>query len=104
MFAVTLTCEADGNWDKDLPECKGKFSEYICADTGHTVMYKGFEFQVCINYKPLFVSQWYDKHAPEVSCTFIKGPAEWLSDSFLLAKAIRHQFQHIWCKDKSPQN
>ena len=45
-----------------------------------------------------------DKHAPEVSCTFIKGPAKWLSDSYLLAKAVMHQFERIWHKDKSPQN
>ena len=45
-----------------------------------------------------------DKHAPEVSCTFIKGPAQWLSDSYLLAKADRRQFERIWRKDKSPQN
>ena len=43
-----------------------------------------------------------DKHAPEVSYTFIKGPAKWLSDSYLLAKAVRHQFECIWHKDKSP--
>ena len=45
-----------------------------------------------------------DKHAPEVSCTFIKGPAKWLSDSYLLAKAIRRQFECIWWKNKSPQD
>ena len=45
-----------------------------------------------------------DKHAPEVSRTFIKGPAKWLSDSYLLAKAVRRQFERIWRKDKSPQN
>ena len=36
-----------------------------------------------------------DKHAPEVSRTFIKGPAKWLSDSYLLAKAVRCQFERI---------
>ena len=45
-----------------------------------------------------------DKHAPKVSRTFIKGPAKWLSDSYLLAKAVRCQFEWIWRKDKSPQN
>ena len=45
-----------------------------------------------------------DKHAPEVSRTFIKGPAKWLSDSYLLAKAVRRQFERIWRKNKSPQN
>ena len=41
-----------------------------------------------------------DKDAPKVSRTFIKGPAEWLSDSYLLAKAVRRQFERIWHKDK----
>ena len=45
-----------------------------------------------------------DKHTPEVSRTFIKGPAKWLSDSYLLSKAVRHQFQRTWRKDKSPQS
>ena len=45
-----------------------------------------------------------DKHVPEVSHTFIKGPAKWLSDSYLLAKAVRCQFEYVWRKDKSPQN
>ena len=45
-----------------------------------------------------------DKHAPDVSHTFIKGPAKWLSDSYLLAKAVMHHFERIWHKDKSPQN
>ena len=39
-----------------------------------------------------------------MSHTFIKGPAKWLSDSYLLAKAVRRQFERIWRKDKSPQN
>ena len=39
-----------------------------------------------------------------VSHTFIKGPAKWLSDSYLLTKAVRRQFERIWHKDKSPQN
>ena len=41
---------------------------------------------------------------PKVSCTLIKGPAKWLSDSYLLTKAVRCQFERIWHKDKSPQN
>ena len=45
-----------------------------------------------------------DKHSPEVSCTFIIGPADWLSDSYLLARAVRGQFKCLWHKDKSPQN
>ena len=40
----------------------------------------------------------------EVSRTFIKGPAKWLSDSYLLAKAVTHKFECIWRKNKSPQN
>ena len=39
-----------------------------------------------------------------MSRTFIKGPAKWLSDSSLLAKAVRHQFECIWHTDKSAQN
>ena len=39
-----------------------------------------------------------------MSGTFIKGPAKWFSDSYLLAKAVRCQFERIWRKDKSPQN
>ena len=45
-----------------------------------------------------------DKHAPEVSHTFIKDPAKWLSDFYLLARADRGQFERIWGKDKLPQN
>ena len=45
-----------------------------------------------------------DKLVPKVSCTLIKGPAKWLSDSYLLTKAVRCQFERIWHKDKSPQN
>ena len=45
-----------------------------------------------------------DKYTPDLSCIFIKGLAKWLSDSYLLAKSIRHQFEHIWHKGKSPQN
>ena len=45
-----------------------------------------------------------DKQASEVSRTFIKGPAKCLLDSYLLAKAVRWQFECIWRKDKSPQN
>ena len=45
-----------------------------------------------------------NKHAPMFSLTFTKGAAGRLSNSYLQAKAIRHQFKWIWCKDKSPQN
>ena len=45
-----------------------------------------------------------DRHTPQESCTFLKGPAKWLSDSCLLEKAVRSQFKHIWRKDKSLQN
>ena len=41
-----------------------------------------------------------DKHVPEVSRTFIKGPVNWLSDSYLLAKSVRRQFECIWHNDK----
>ena len=36
-----------------------------------------------------------DKHAPKVSRAFINGLAKWLSDSYLLAKAVRRQFEWI---------
>ena len=39
-----------------------------------------------------------------MSCTFTKGAAKWLSGSYLVAKAFRHQFECIWCKDKSLHN
>ena len=42
-----------------------------------------------------------DKYTPEGSHTFIKSPAKWLSDSYLLAKAVRRQFERIWHKNKS---
>ena len=45
-----------------------------------------------------------EKHAPKVSCTFIKGPFKWCSDSYLLAKDVWCQSERIWCKDKLPQN
>ena len=45
-----------------------------------------------------------DKHAPLVTCTFTKGAAGWLSDTYLQAKAVRRQFERFWRKDKSPQN
>ena len=33
-----------------------------------------------------------DKHAPNLSHTFTKGLSKWLSDSYMLAKAVRSQF------------
>ena len=45
-----------------------------------------------------------DKHTPEVSRTFIKGPAKWRSVLYLLSKAVRRQFELIWRKDKTPEN
>ena len=45
-----------------------------------------------------------DKHAPTVTRTFTKGAAGWLSDTYLQAKAVRHQFERFWRKDKSPLN
>ena len=39
-----------------------------------------------------------------MSSTFFQSPAKWLSDSYLLAKAVRRQFERTWRKDKSPQN
>ena len=45
-----------------------------------------------------------DKHAPTITRTFTKGAAGWLSDTYLQAKAVRHQFERFWRKDKSPLN
>ena len=75
----------------DLPNC----SFVKCPGNTASILYE----QYTKDLKDLL-----DKHAPEVSRTFIKGPAKWLSESYLLAKAVRRQFERIWRKDKSPQN
>ena len=75
----------------DLAKC----SFVKCPGNTASVLYKQYTNEV---------SDLLDKHVPEVSRTFIKGPAKWLSDSYLLAKAVRHQFKRTWRKDKSPQN
>ena len=49
-----------------------------------------------------YLSGLLDKHAPTVTRTFTKGAAGWLPDAYLQAKAVRHQFQRFWQKDKSP--
>ena len=43
-------------------------------------------------------------NAPRVSHTVNKGAAKWILDSYLLAKAVEHQFECIWCKEKSSHN
>ena len=77
--------------DKNLAKC----SCVKCPGNTASVLYEKYTMDL---------NDLLDKHAPEVSHTFIKGPAKWLSDSYLLTKAVRGQFERIWHKDKSPQN
>ena len=42
-----------------------------------------------------------DRHAPLVSSLKMKQRADWLSESYRLAKSLRHQFERAWRKDKS---
>ena len=41
------------------------------------------------------------RHAPLVSSVKKKQHADWLSETYHLAKSIRHQFERAWHKDKS---
>ena len=45
-----------------------------------------------------------DRHAPLVSTVKKKQHADWLSETYCLAKSLRHQFEPAWCKDKSQYN
>ena len=45
-----------------------------------------------------------DSHAPLVSSLKMKQHADWLSETYRLAKSLRCQFEHGWCKDKSQYN
>ena len=45
-----------------------------------------------------------DRHAPLVSSLKTKQHADWLSETYRLAKSLRHQFERAWCKDKSQYN
>ena len=45
-----------------------------------------------------------DRHAPLVSSLKTKQRADWLSESYCLAKSLRHQFERAWRKDKSQYN
>ena len=45
-----------------------------------------------------------DRHAPLVSRLKTKQHADWLSESYRLAKSLRCQFEHAWRKDKSQYN
>ena len=45
-----------------------------------------------------------DRHAPLVSSLKTKQHADWLSESYRLAKSLRYQFEHAWRKDKSQYN
>ena len=50
------------------------------------------------------LSQILDRHAPLVSSLKMKQCADWLSETYHLAKSFRHQFEHAWHKDKSQYN
>ena len=75
----------------DLANC----SFVKCPDNTASVLYEQYTKDL---------NDLLEKHTPKVSHTFIKGPAKWLSDFYLLAKAVRCQFECTWCKDKSGQN
>ena len=45
-----------------------------------------------------------NKHAPLVSSLNTKQRADWLSETYRLAKSLRRQFERAWCKDKSQYN
>ena len=45
-----------------------------------------------------------DRHAPLVSSLKTKQCADWLSESYRLAKSLRRQFECAWQKDKSQYN
>ena len=45
-----------------------------------------------------------DRHALLVSSVKMKQCADWLSETYCLAKSLRRQFEHAWCKDKSQYN
>ena len=45
-----------------------------------------------------------DRHAPLVSSLKTKQRADWLSETYCLAKSFRGQFERAWCKDKSQYN
>ena len=45
-----------------------------------------------------------DRHAPLVSSVKKKQWADWLSETYRLAKSLRHQFERAWRKDKSQYN
>ena len=45
-----------------------------------------------------------DRHAPLVSSLKMKQHADWLSETYGLAKSLRCQFERAWCEDKSQYN
>ena len=45
-----------------------------------------------------------DRHAPLVSSLKTKQRADWLSESYRLAKSLRRQFECAWRKDKGQYN
>ena len=50
------------------------------------------------------LSRIFDRHAPLVSSLKMKQHADWLSETYRLAKSLRRQFEHVWHKDKSQYN
>ena len=45
-----------------------------------------------------------DRHAPLVSSLKTKPHADWLSETYRLAKSLKRQFERAWRKDKSQYN
>ena len=41
-----------------------------------------------------------DRHVPLVSSLKTKQRADWLSETYRLAKSLRRHFECAWCKDK----
>ena len=46
----------------------------------------------------------FDRHAPLVSSLKTKQHVDWLSETYRLAKSLRHRFERAWRKDKSQYN
>ena len=42
-----------------------------------------------------------DRHAPLIYGRIKKEPAGWLIDTYRKVKSVRHQFEHMWRKDRS---
>ena len=100
MFYVALHAKLKNKTVKQLKMQSlmsdlAKWSFVTCPDNAVCSIYEQYTRDL---------SGFLDKHAPMVTQTFIYVAAGWLSDSYLLAKAVSHQFQCIWYKDKTAQN